>query len=127
MNKKIVIGTVIGLVIGLVLGIFVSVLFNLPSAFHTGVGVNNQVQVSGTVSETQSGTITFVNAQALGNSSALKLTTSSLIVNGGYSVILIGGNSYIVHVSYTDSYGRTEGNDYTLYAPLGVTTYTANF
>jgi hypothetical protein len=107
---------VIGLVIGLVLGIFISVFFNLPSAFHTGNGVNNQVQVSGKIQETQTGSIYFYEIGQVGRTSP--------IVNSQYSVILVGGNSYYANVY--DSNGNFLGY-YSLYVPLGVTTFTANF
>jgi hypothetical protein len=108
---------VIGLVVGLVLGIFVSVLLNLPSSFHTGAGINNQVQVSGTVSETSQTTIYFFSVNRTS-----PIDTSVPIVNGQYSVILLGGRSYYVGFS---SYYYDEA--YTKYIPSGVSTFTANF
>lgn len=121
MNSKtaIVIGAVIGLVVGLALGVFVSILFNLPTSFHSGAGVNNQVQVSGTVyvwekTGTQTGTITFSSVNRTN-----PIDTSAPIINGQYTILLMGGRSYSVHV-----YG---GGYFSLYVPLGVTTFTANF
>jgi hypothetical protein len=105
---------IIGLIIGLALGVFVSVLFNLPSSFHTGAGVNNQVQVSGTVSEIQTGTIQFDNLNAT-------IRTSGQIVNGHYSVLLVGGQSYSVTIYNGSTYY------YSKYIPLDVSTFTANF
>jgi hypothetical protein len=120
MNKKIVIGTVIGLVIGLVLGIFVSVLFNLPSAFHTGVGVNNQVQVSGTVSNEENGTLCFRNLNQT-------IETTATITNGEYSVLLVGGQSYNIYYNYVPRIGLEAYSNYNpFYVPLGVTTLTEN-
>ena len=122
-NKKIIMGTVIGLVIGLALGIFISVLFISP--IHLGAGINNQVQVSGTVSATQnSTTIEFVSLNGT-------VTFTVPITNGRYSVLLVGGLSYNVHVKYYAWEGGwgwvlTE-KDYTTFIPLGVTTFTANF
>jgi hypothetical protein len=92
----------------------VSVIFNLPNSFHTGVGVNNQVQVSGTVSITQTGTIEFRNLNGT-------IDSSVPITSGEYSVLVVGGQSYNVYVHY--GYGYS----YSLYVPLGVTTFTANF
>jgi hypothetical protein len=111
-----IVALVIGLVIGLVLGIFVSAFFNLSSPVRTGAGVNNQVQVSGTVSVTQTGTIEF-------NSLNGTIRTSASITNVGYSVLLVGGQSYTVYV-----YSSNGPNGYySLYVPLGVTTFIANF
>jgi len=90
----------------------------------SGAGANNQVQVTGTVQETQTNSIVFLNAETIGNSSAPRITTSSLIVNGQYSVILLGGHSYLV--TLFDSY-ESQLASYTIYVPLGVTTFTANF
>lgn len=118
MNKRLIIGTAVGIVIGLALGIFVSIIFNLPSSFHTGAGIGNQVQVSGKVSETQNGTIKFVSLNRT-------IVTNVPITSGKYSVLLVGGTSYDVYVylSSTDYYDY----DFSLYVPLGVTTFTANF
>jgi len=120
MDKKMIIlvSIVFGLVVGLALGIFVSVVFNLPSSFHNGVGVNNQVQVSGTVSQTQNGTIKFISLNG-------SINTSVPIIKGGYSVLLIGGQSYNVFVYSFGAYSYS--HSYSLYVPLGVTTFTANF
>jgi hypothetical protein len=84
----------------------------------SGAGIRNQVQVSGTVSETQSGTIEFRNYY--GN-----ITSSVPITNGRYSILLVGGQSYDVYIYLADEldysyYGYS-------YVPVGVTTFTANF
>jgi hypothetical protein len=116
-NRSIlIVALVIGLVVGLVLGVFISVVFNLPSSFHKGAGTNNQVQVSGSVQVTQSGTIGFDNLNRT-------IETSGIISNGEYSVLLVGGQSYDVYVYIPNDSYRT----YSLYVPLGVTTFTANF
>jgi len=79
----------------------------------SGAGVSNQVQVSGNVSITQTGTIQFTSLDTTVESSAP-------ITNGKYSILLVGGQSYHVYVlrPYTI---------YSLYVPLGVTTFTGNF
>ncbi len=82
----------------------------------SGAGVSNQVQVSGTVSITQTGTIQFTNLVGT-------IESSVPITNGKYSILLVGGQSYHVYVSIPGAYGSS----YTLYVPLGVTTFTANF
>jgi hypothetical protein len=116
-----IIALVIGLVIGLALGIFVSVLFNLPSSFHTEVRVDNQVQVSGSVSETRQGTIQFINWNETTNT---RYAHYAQITDGKYNVFLIGGQSYDVYVG-TGETGYSY--EYSLYVPSNVTTYTANF
>lgn len=105
---------VVGLVIGLAIGIFSSPIL-LPT--QTGTGINNQVQVSGTVSILQTGSVRFYN---LGNT----IQSSAPIINGKYSVLLVGGQSY--HVYVDNSNGGTVGS-YSLYVPSGVATFTANF
>jgi hypothetical protein len=112
---------VIGLtIIGLVIGVFVSALFRLLSSFNNGVGIRNEVQVSGTVSITQTGTIEFDTFE---NNTTIRVRASGSIVNGSYSVSLVGGQSYNVTVSY----GEHSEQSYSIYVPLGVTTFTANF
>jgi hypothetical protein len=116
-NGKIIVGTAIGLVVGLALGIFISVILNLPNAIlPTGTGTNNQVQVSGTVQKTQTGTIYFRNLNRT-------IETSAPIIDGKYSVLLVGGQSYDVYVNY---YSYSTPN-YLLYVPSGVATFTADF
>jgi hypothetical protein len=89
----------------------------------TGAGTNNQVQVSGAVIETQNGTIEFSNSQeTYGKPSVTPIQSTSLIVNGRYSVTLLGGHSYSVHVNY-----GYRNNYYSIYVPLGVTTFAADF
>lgn len=117
MNPKIVIGVLIGLVIGLVLGIFVSIFFDFPSFFHTAAGRYNQVQVSGTVSETLIGTIKFSSLDE-------EIETSVPIVNSTYSILLVGGKSYTVRVHSAGPIAIFTGS---LYVPLGVSIFTANF
>ena len=113
MNNKIIIGVGIGLVIGLVLGIFVSVIINLPSLINTGTGINNQVQVSGRVAGFQIGIINFVNLNET-------IVTSAPIMDGKYSVLLVGGQSYVAVIKGTS-------NQYALYVPSGVATFTHDF
>jgi hypothetical protein len=117
-----VIGTTIGLIAGLVLGIFIGVIFISPSGIlpsKTGVGTNNQVQVSGYIQETQISNIEFVS---IPNGT---VTTSAPVTNGGYKALLIGGQSYIVEL--LNEYGST-AYTFSLYVPSGVTYFTtANF
>lgn len=115
-------GTVIGLVIGLALGIFISVLFILP--IHNGVGINNQVQVSGTVQSMTSGTLYFQNVNRT-------ILTSATIINGQYSVLLIAGQSYNVYgfnpTVFEGERGYSPNSNFNpFYIPLGVTTFTEN-
>ncbi len=124
MNKKIILGTIIGLVVGLALGIFVSVLFNLPSSFHTGVGVNNQVQVSGTVQNMTSGTLYFQNVNQT-------ILTTATITDGRYSVLLVAGQSYNIYTYSPTTFEGLRGyaphSEFNpFYVPLGVTTLTEN-
>jgi hypothetical protein len=125
-NKKVIIGTVIGLLIGLALGVFVSVLFNLPSSFHTGVGVNNQVQVSGTVQAgvISGSTLYFQNINRT-------ILTSASIINGQYSVLLVGGQSYNIYGYNPTVFEGEKGysphsNFNPFYLPVGVTAFTEN-
>ena len=120
-NSWIAAALVIGLLIGLVLGIFISPNL-LPK--QNGTGTNNQVQVSGTISENQPSEIYFYSTSSVNGSS---IQTSGPVTNGQYSVVLVGGLSYSVTVSFTDTYGNSEENSYTIYVPSGVTTFTANF
>lgn len=101
------------IIISLVIG-------NLLSSFNKGVGIKNKVQVSGTVSVTQTGTIEF---DTFVNNTTIRVRASGSIVNGSYSVPLVGGQSYNVTVSY----GEYSKQSYSIYVPLGVTTFTANF
>ena len=90
MNGKIIGAAVASLVIGLVLGIAISVVFNLPSMINpSGAGIGNQVQVSGTVRDTQTGTIYFLQLAKFYEDDMIH--SSSQIVNGRYSVVLVGG------------------------------------
>ncbi len=114
MNNKIVIGIVVGLIVGLVLGVFIGVLFISPSA---KTETNNQVRVSGTIKETGIETIDFVNLNET-------ISSSAPIVNGVYSIVLVGGQSYAV--ALVDQYGN-EAYTFMLYVPSGVTTFSANF
>jgi hypothetical protein len=118
---------VVGLVIGLGLGVVISVVFDVPSMLNlngsgknTGAGTNNQVQMSGTVHTTQTGTIEFKEIYSSNNTN---LQSSAPIEDGKYSVLLVGGKSYDVYVS-ADGYGK---GDYSIYVPEGVTIFTANF
>jgi hypothetical protein len=125
MNGKIIAATSIGLVIGLVLGILISIVFNLPTVTNTnGAGISNQVQVSGMVRDTQTGTIYFLQLAKLHNDDMIH--SSSPIVDGKYSVVLVGNQSYDIFVDRYPYYS-TEKPDYAVYVPSGVTTFTADF
>jgi hypothetical protein len=126
-NRKIIVVAVIGLVVGLALGIFISAIFNLPNVIlptQSGAGNNNQVQVSGTVQKTQTGTIYFLQLASFYDNDSIK--TSSPIKDGKYSVLLVGGQSYDIFIDRYPRYS-SETPDYTLYVPSGATTFTANF
>ena len=126
MNSKIVIGIVAGLIAGLVLGVFIGVLFISPSGIlqsKTGVGTNNQVQVSASIYETQIFEIKFAS---IPNGT---VSTSAPVTNGGYRALLIGGPSYTVELYSQDYYnGKYAEYTFSLYVPSGVTYFTtANF
>jgi hypothetical protein len=145
MNSKIVLGIVVGLIAGLLLGVFVGVLVISPSGILpiktvnptptpspiptsspvSGVGTNNQVQVSGTIQEENASEISF--SSIIGSSQ--KVQTSAIITNGQYSVVLVGNQSYDVVVAYPSVYEPSENNynSYTIFVPSGVTTFSANF
>jgi hypothetical protein len=120
------IGLIVGLGIGVVVGYEI-----LPT--HNGAGTNNQVQVSGTINLGQSGTILFDNNQEVENNrSTTIIQASAPIINSQYSITLVSGHSYNVTVTI-ESWGvyqaptNTTYNDFSIYIPLGVTTFTANF
>ena len=120
LNNKIIIGVVVGLVIGLVLGFSLSLIINLPSMINKGVGTDNQVQVSGSVTPAYGDTVNTVYFQNLNGT----FETSASDVNGQYSVLLLGGQSYNVFDFQPRSTGT--GDYKTFYVPLGVTTFTEN-
>jgi hypothetical protein len=116
---------VIGLVVVLALGVFVLVLFSFNKGSFAGNGLSN-VLVWGTVSETQTGTIKFSNDLEVSIDRSMPvLSTSVPIVNGQYDVDLVGGHSYNVYV-YVDGH-HSYDYSYSLYAPLGVGAFKANF
>ena len=82
-------------------------------------GTHSQVQVSGTVRDYQTGTIYF-------RTSNESVRTSSPIIDGKYNALLIGGESYDIYIDYYHSTNYYTP-DFTLYVPLGVTVFTANF
>jgi hypothetical protein len=116
-NGRIVAALLIGLVVGLGIGIVIG---DVVLSTHSGAGTNNQVQVSGTISETQSGSVYFYNLAPRNQT----ISTTSPITNGQYSALLVGGQSYNVNIY--DSTGYSKGS-FTIYVPLGVSTFTANF
>jgi hypothetical protein len=80
--------------------------------------------VSGTVRNTQTGTIHFLQLARFYDKDAIK--ASSPIEDGRYSVLLVGGQSYDIFVNRYPAYSD-ETPDYTLYVPSGVITFTADF
>jgi len=112
----------VGLVIGLGLGIIVSVAFILPRMTQEVLFAINPVQVSGTVSVAQKGTISFVNEN---ETTSTRYNHHVPIVGGNYSIVLSGGQSYTVCIGI----GGLTGYSYqfSLYVPSNVTTLTANF
>ncbi len=96
-----------------------SLLWSLNS---TGAGINNQVQVEGTVNLTQTGTITFSNSEEQKrNTSQPLIETTGLIVNHQYSVVLVGGHTYSVAIS-------DDPRDYLrVHVPLTIYVFTANW
>jgi hypothetical protein len=110
---------VIGLIIGLVSGAFIGAIF--LSSTMRGVGVNDQVQVSGTVNETQQGTIQFINWN---ETISTRYAHYVQITGGEYSILLVSGQSYDVYIG-TGETGYSY--EYSLYVPSNITTLTANF
>jgi hypothetical protein len=89
----------------------------------SGAGTHNQVQVSGNISERLPSKIDFYS-----NIPSSQIQTSSLITDGKYSVVLVGGQSYSVFVYWLEVGSIIPTNStYSLYVPLGITTFTANF
>jgi len=112
----------VGLVIGLGLGIIVSVAFILPSMTQEGSCIINPVQVSGTVSVAQKGTIQFINDN---ETTSTRYNHHAPIVGGNYSIVLSGGQSYTVGIGILGVIGYVY--QFSLYVPSNVTTLTANF
>jgi len=98
----------------------------LPSLFgsSSGAGNNNQVLVSGSIQNVQSGTLHFLQLAKFYDDDAIKGSTS--IEDGKYSITLVGGLSYDIFVDRYPSYSD-EDPDFTLYVPFGVSTFIANF
>jgi hypothetical protein len=113
-RKLEIVALAIGLVIGLGLGMFSSVAL-LPA--NREPSWKSAVLVSGTISETQNGTIHFDGYD-------LPVSTKANITDGKYSVLVVGGLLYKIMVY---SYANIFTYSYTLYVPSNVTTFTANF
>jgi hypothetical protein len=111
----------IGLVIGLGLGIIVSLAFILPGMTEEVLFAINPVQVSGTVSVAQKGTISFVNEN---ETTSTRYNHHVQIVDGNYNIVLSGGYSYTVYIG-TGQTGYSY--QFSLYVPPNVTTFAANF
>ena len=101
------------LAVVIIMGAIVGILSTNLLSTNQGTGTNNQVQVSGTVQEFQIGIIQFQNLNRT-------IKTSAPIIDGKYSVLLVGGQSYDVTIKGTYNY-------YSVYVPSGVATFTANF
>jgi hypothetical protein len=111
----------VGLVVGLGLGIVGSILFILPNMTQEVLFAINPVQVSGTVSVAQKGTISFINDN---ETTSTRYSHHVQIVDGNYSIVLSGGYSYNVYIGT----GQTSYSySFSLYVPSNVTTLTANF
>lgn len=113
----------VGLVIGLGLGIVASVAYILPRMRQEAIlgFAINPVQVCGTVSVAQRGTISFVNYN---ETTSTRYDHHVPIVDGNYSIVLSGGYSYNVYIGT----GQTSYSySFSLYVPSNVTTLTANF
>jgi hypothetical protein len=111
----------VGLVIGLGLGIIVGVAFILPSIYQEKTFAINPVQLSGTVSVAQRGTISFINDN---ETAGTRYDHHVQLVDGNYSTVLSGGYSYTVLLGT----GQTSPSyQWSLYVPLNVTSLTANF
>ena len=111
--------SIVLLIVVIIMGAIVGILANNPSSTNQGTGTNNQVQVSGTVYETQFGKIEFTSTSA-------GVSTSVLIVDGKYNLVLRGGYSYNIAI-YQSASSYYSDWQYSLYVPTGVTTFTGNF
>ena len=115
-NGRIVAALLIGLVVGLGIGVVIG---DVALSTHNGAGTNNQVQVSGTVTGNETNTIYFISLNQT-------IETSAPIVNGKYSVLLVGGQSYDI-CDYSPVIGERVYSTYNqFYVPLGITTLTEN-
>jgi hypothetical protein len=103
------------LVVVIIMGVIVGIL-----STNQGKLANNQVKVSGSIQEHDPNTIYFASISKT-------VATSSIITNGHYSVVLVGNQSYAVIVAFRDDNGTPQEDNYALYVPSGVTTFTANF
>ena len=95
----------------LVLGIWIGAVIKLPTE------LNNVVQVSGTVSPHNASILYFESLSGTFN-------TSANVVNGQYSVLLTGGQSY--NVFNLPPYAYQENVYKSFYVPSGITTFTEN-
>jgi hypothetical protein len=121
-NRKVwIVALAVGVVIGLGLGVMFSVAFIL-SSMKQKVFLINPVQVSGTVSVTQKGTVQFLNEN---ETSSTRYDHYVQIVGGNYSIALSGGYSYTVGIGIPGVIGYVY--QFSLYVPSNVTTLTANF
>ena len=109
-----------GLVIGLGLGLAISPLIIAPRKI---LCITNPVQVSGTVSE-QKGTIQFVNDN---EANSTRYDHRAQIVNGYYTILLSGGQTYTVYIGIPGITGNVPHSPNQVYVPSNVTAFTANF
>lgn len=120
-RNKLVAALAVGLVIGLGLGVAISALVIGPKEV---LCIVNPVEVSGTVRGTQFGSIQFINEN---EAESTRYKHRVQIVNGNYSIVLSGGQTYRVYVGLP---GITSAAPYypsSVYVPLNVTTFTVNF
>ncbi|UCB59917.1 MAG: hypothetical protein JSW72_07320 [Candidatus Bathyarchaeota archaeon] len=116
-----VVAFMVGLVVGVGLSIAGSILFICPFTTQEVLFAINPVQVSGTVSVTQKGTIQFVNDN---ETASTRYGHHVPIVDGHYSIVLSGGYSYKVYIGT----GQTSPSyTFSLYVPSNVTTLIADF
>jgi hypothetical protein len=108
----------IGLVVGLGLGIAIGALVIGPREL---LCIINPVQVSGTVSGNQYGSIQFVNDH---EAESTRYKHVVPITGGSYSIVLSSGQSYHVYIGT----GQTSpSGSFSLYVPANATSLTANF
>jgi hypothetical protein len=110
-----------GIVIGLALGVAVSPIIITPEKI---LCIINPVQVSGTVTGVLKGTIQFVNNNEAENT---RYQHRAQIINGNYSILLSGGQTYRVYIGIGGITGDVPHDPYYVYIPSNVTTFTANF
>ena len=110
----------VGLLVGSLVGILVLSPILSPS---NGAGRDNQVQVSGSLPSSLSGTVSSIEFSSREAPTPFD-TTTTIDSSGHFSVILLAG------ISYTYEAYDTNGRSYcggTLYVPTGTTSYSTSF